>query len=232
MNNFCPNCKSEIKSSLLSKEVYIIDERYTQLINTFSSNNSSAYCSKCYSRYFKEMRKNHEEEIKRNQEIKSRYTINLESLLHHIPIVTLHHPQDWQYKTIGMVSAQSVTGTGVFAEIASNWTDFFGQESNIYNEKIRGGEERCKNLLRLSTVNLGGNAVLGADIDYSEAGGAKGMLMVCMSGTAIQVKNTESLDYNTEAFLEIMEARSKIKEATEKLDNLAKSQILLDNVDY
>ena len=65
MNNFCPNCKSEIRSSLLSKEVSIMDESYTKLINEFSSNNSSAYCTKCYSKGFKEIGKKHEEELKK-----------------------------------------------------------------------------------------------------------------------------------------------------------------------
>ena len=34
---------------------------------------------------------------------------------------------------------------------------------------------------------MGGNAIIGTDIDYSEVGGGKGMLMVCMSGTAIEL---------------------------------------------
>ena len=37
----------------------------------------------------------------------------------------------------------------------------------------------------MKTVCLGGNAVIATDIDYGEVGGAKAMLMVCMTGTAV-----------------------------------------------
>jgi len=38
---------------------------------------------------------------------------------------------------------------------------------------------------------MGANAVIGVDIDYAEVGGAKGMVMVCMSGTAVRLRNPE-----------------------------------------
>mgnify|MGYP001331239116 CR=1 FL=1 len=45
----------------------------------------------------------------------------------------------------------------------------------------------------MKTLGLGGNAVIATDIDYSEVGGTKGMLMVCMAGTAVSLINTEIL---------------------------------------
>jgi uncharacterized protein YbjQ (UPF0145 family) len=86
---------------------------------------------------------------------------------------------------------QSVTGTGVFAEFTSSWTDFFGAQSNAYNQKIAAGEMICQTQLRLKCVELGGNAILAIDIDYAEVGGLKGMLMVCMTGTAVLLENTD-----------------------------------------
>jgi hypothetical protein len=40
---------------------------------------------------------------------------------------------------------------------------------------------------------LGGNAVIAADVDYAEVGGGKGMLMVCMAGTAVKVLNPQEV---------------------------------------
>jgi hypothetical protein len=40
---------------------------------------------------------------------------------------------------------------------------------------------------------MGGNAVVATDIDYSEVGGDKGMLMVCMSGTVVKLNNISIL---------------------------------------
>ncbi len=55
----------------------------------------------------------------------------------------------------------------------------------------------CLNILRKKAIELGANAIVAVDIDYAEVGGGKGMLMVCMAGTAIYVKNVEILGENT-----------------------------------
>jgi hypothetical protein len=41
---------------------------------------------------------------------------------------------------------------------------------------------------------MGGNAIIAVDIDYSEMGGEKGMIMVCMSGTVVKLNNLDVLD--------------------------------------
>lgn len=69
-----------------------------------------------------------------------------------------------------MVTEQSDTGTGVSSEFASNWTDFFGLQSGAYNKKIAGGEEIWKTQLHPKCTEQSGNAILGTDIDYAEAG--------------------------------------------------------------
>ena len=51
----------------------------------------------------------------------------------------------------------------------------------------------CFAQLRKQALDLGGNAVIATDIDYSEIGAAKGMLMVCMAGTSIRLKNIDIL---------------------------------------
>ena len=43
----------------------------------------------------------------------------------------------------------------------------------------------------LFRTHRGGNAILAVDIDYSELGGLKGMIMVCMTGTAVTLKNVD-----------------------------------------
>lgn len=51
----------------------------------------------------------------------------------------------------------------------------------------------CFAQLRKQTLDIGGNAVIATDIDYSELGASKGMIMVCMAGTAIKLKNPNVL---------------------------------------
>lgn len=220
----CPNCGAKIKSTLLTDNL-LLSEGKVKLINRFTENKSSGFCNKCSKDLLEDGVKamRIEKEIqKKNLKLKIE---ELNLIIQKVPIVTLHNPKDWVYETIEIVSAQSVTGTGVFAEIASNWTDFFGMDSNIYNEKLKSGEDKCKNLLRAQTIKLGGNAVLGTDIDYSEAGAGKGMLMVCMAGTAIKINNLEELNYDSKSLMKaeslITEIQLKEKEVNE-LENFEK----------
>ena len=62
------------------------------------------------------------------------------------------------------------------------------------------------NQMRMKTLELGGNAIIAADIDYSEVGGLKGMLMVCASGTAVKLNNIDILgEYKAKDIKELSE---------------------------
>ena len=110
---------------------------------------------------------------------------------------------------VGMVTGQSITGTGIISEIASSFTDLFGMQSGKFGNKIKEGENICKAQLRLAAAHLGACAVIATDIDYSEVGGGKGMLMVCMSGTAIKLNNLDVLDSEAAKKLSDLENISK-----------------------
>jgi hypothetical protein len=73
--------------------------------------------------------------------------------------------------------------------VFSGFTDLIGAQSGTYNKKLADGEKLCQSQIKIKTLELGGNAIVGVDIDYSEVGGGKGMLMVCMAGTAINLVN-------------------------------------------
>jgi len=179
----CPNCGSTIKSGLISS-VTLLEKAAIAVINEYHTDKHDAYCTKCGMKLFEK----YSEQLKAE---KTNLTSNLGKKLHLIPIVSCHTPLHWDYMSIGIVTGQSVTGTGAFAEFASAWTDFLGKQSGAYNDKIRGGENLCFAQLRKQTLDRGGNAILAVDIDYSELGGLKGMIMVCMTGTAVTLKNVD-----------------------------------------
>ena len=132
-----------------------------------------------------------------------------------MPLLTLQVPLRWDYNPIGLVTAQSVAGTGLFAEIGSSVTDFFGLRSEMYRDKIRQGEDHCKNHLRLEAIKVGAHAVIGMDVDYADVGGSKAMLMVCMSGTAIRLNDLDALRPQTR------EGLSKASELLAELHSLS-----------
>jgi len=232
----CPYCGKKLSNSVFN-ENQLLTKKEIDLINRFLKLNSSGYCGKCNfendllskaKEQFFLFKKDLEKTLNGLSKELTELSKELQELSRHIPIISLHNPQDWKYKTIEIVSAQVVSGTGMISEIASNWTDFFGLDSGIYNKKIKDAEDRCKSILRIQTINLGGNAILGTDIDYSEAGGGKGMLMVCMAGTAVKISNLNELEYDSSGLEKLKEVFTKINEKIalkEELKSLQQTQL-------
>lgn len=182
----CPNCGAKIKTGIISSNK-LLAKALMNIIKEYKKDNSNEqYCEKCGKDLFEESKKAFYEEISNLNE-------NLEKIFDGIPVITLHNPQNWEYDVLETVTGQSITGTGVLSEFTSSFTDLFGMQSKAYNRKIIEGESICFAQLRKKALELGGNAIIGTDIDYTEVGGEKGMLMVCAAGTAIKIKNLEVL---------------------------------------
>lgn len=211
----CPNDGAELKESMFSSNRPYTAEA-VEFINTFTGNTAVGYCEKCGSSPLN---------VARNMAREQAQNLNatLYQYIHYIPLLSLQSPTDWEAIPLGLVTGQSVTGTGVFSEFASAWTDFFGSQSNAYNQKISGGEKICQTQLRLKCLEMGGNAVLAIDIDYAEVGGDKGMLMVCMTGTAVLVKNTEIMGPAMVDGLNIISDTLKGKLAMDRFAGIAKN---------
>lgn len=206
----CPNDGAELKSGTFSSN-YPFTQEAVEFINTFTSNTAAGYCEKCGRGLLSQAWHAATE--------KSRALGGtLHKYIHHIPLLSLQAPADWRVKPLGLVTGQSVTGTGVFSEFASAWTDFFGAQSKAYNQKIAGGEIICKTQLRLKCLEMGGNAILGVDIDYAEVGGLKGMLMVCMTGTAVLLDNTDVMDADAVEGLNIITETIKSRRDMQRFD--------------
>lgn len=180
----CPNCNTKLGGIMKSYSMY--NTRTTELINTVLERNDKAHCTKCSAELIQKV-KSFAESNREN------YTKSLNEILNDIPVVSIHNPPKWEFEVIGIVTGQSTTGTGIVSEFLSSWTDLVGAQSKTYNNKLRDGENLCLYQIRTKAINLGGNAVVGTDVDYSEVGGVKGMLMVCMTGTAIKITNLESI---------------------------------------
>lgn len=181
----CPNCTAPLKGGLMSSNT-LLSQYKIDLINEYNENPSSYYCNKCGNELYKEFKN------KLKLDITGIISL-LENLIINIPVISTHTPMNWQYRVLDMVTGQSSTGTGVVTEFTSTFTDIFGAQSGMHNQKLKEGENICFAKLRKQTLDLGGNAVIATDIDYSEVGSGRGILMVCMAGTAIVLNNVEIL---------------------------------------
>jgi uncharacterized protein YbjQ (UPF0145 family) len=181
----CPNCNREIKSSMMSK-VQLLDEKKIGVINLYNEVQKNAYCNKCGNSLFEEAK---EKWVKERQRLYKEIRDNLNI----VPAVSTHSPLNWDYDIIDIVTGQATMGTGFFTEWNSGWADIWGTDSKFHNDKIKKAEKLSFDQVKKQALDLGGNALIATDIDYAEVGGVKGMIMVCITGTAIRLKNFEIL---------------------------------------
>ncbi|MBT3422702.1 heavy metal-binding domain-containing protein [Candidatus Woesearchaeota archaeon] len=207
----CPNCNRTLKDGILSNSKIISSEK-TALINEYSEKKSDSYCRKCGKKLYESARSKLIEE-------KEKLIRKLEPQISIIPIISTHSPLNWDYDIFELVTAQTTTGTGFISDFTSSFADIFGTQSGTYNKKIKAGENKCKTQLRKQALDLGANAIIATDIDYAEVGGLKGMLMVCMTGTAVKLKNIEVLGNGRSENIE------KVLSLNERLLHLAKFKI-------
>lgn len=211
----CPNDGAELKAGMFSSNRPFTAEA-VEFINTFTDSKATGYCEKCGMPLLNKARYEAREQAQN-------LDATLHKHIHYIPLLSLQNPEGWLAKPLGLVTGQSVTGTGVFSEFASSWTDLFGAQSKAYNQKIAGGEKICQTQLRLKCLEMGGNAVLAVDIDYAEVGGDKGMLMVCMTGTAMMLENTEVMGTEAVAGLNVITETIKKRRDIHRFADIAKN---------
>lgn len=85
-----------------------------------------------------------------------------------------------QYK--GIVVGEAILGANVIRDVFAGITDILGGRSGAYEQEL--GRARATALAEMEerAVALGGNAVVGVDLDYEVI---NNMLMVSASGTAV-----------------------------------------------
>lgn len=179
----CPNCKAAVKYGVFDSNLIIPKEK-TDAINFVLKTEAPAHCDKCGAKYMAEARSQFSGQLK-----SLRNYVNDNSGI--VPIVTTHMPFGWEYTVLGMVTSQTVTPDGAISEFISSWNDVVGIEYTALNSKIKNSEELCKSKIRIAAIIAGGNAVVGTDIDYGQIRNTNGILMICMSGTAVRLNNPD-----------------------------------------
>ena len=89
---------------------------------------------------------------------------------------------------LGVIAGEAIVGANIFRDIFAAVTDIVGGRSGAYESALRDARETALNELRDAARDLGGNAVVGVDIDYEVIGKSGSMLMVSVSGTAVIVQ--------------------------------------------
>jgi len=92
-------------------------------------------------------------------------------------------------KTIEIVTAECVYGLNIFRDFFAGLSDLFGGRSNATQNALRDARKTCLYELKKEAFQVGANAVIAVDLDYSEiSGGGKSMLFLVARGTAVLVE--------------------------------------------
>jgi uncharacterized protein YbjQ (UPF0145 family) len=86
-----------------------------------------------------------------------------------------------EYK--GIVVGEAIMGANVVRDVFASITDIVGGRSGAYEAKLQDARDVAMRELEQRAIAMGGNAVVGVDLDYEVVGNS--MLMVSASGTAV-----------------------------------------------
>lgn len=88
---------------------------------------------------------------------------------------------------LGIVTGEVIVGANMFRDIFASIRDLVGGRAGSYEEVL----ERARREAILEMVDksrrLGGDAIVGCDLDYEVLGKAGSMLMVSISGTSVKL---------------------------------------------
>jgi uncharacterized protein YbjQ (UPF0145 family) len=87
----------------------------------------------------------------------------------------------------GIVTGEVIVGANMFRDLFASITDIVGGRSGKYENVLARARKQALEEMEAEAAKLGGNAVIGVDLDYEVLGSNGSMLMVSASGTAVTV---------------------------------------------
>ncbi|MDP5103794.1 MAG: heavy metal-binding domain-containing protein [Erythrobacter sp.] len=87
----------------------------------------------------------------------------------------------------GIVTGEVIVGANIFRDMFANIRDIVGGRSGSYERILADARKQAIEELQAEAAGLGGNAVVGIDLDYEVIGANGSMLMVSASGTAVKI---------------------------------------------
>jgi len=88
---------------------------------------------------------------------------------------------------LGIVTGEVIVGANLFRDLFANIRDIVGGRSGSYERILADARKQAIEELQAEAAAMGGNAVVGIDLDYEVIGPNGSMLMVSASGTAVRI---------------------------------------------
>ena len=88
----------------------------------------------------------------------------------------------------GIVTGEAIVGANIFRDFFAGIRDIVGGRSAAYEKELQKARDIALQEMAEAAQRLGGNAVLGIDLDYEVVGKGGSMLMVSVSGTSVSAE--------------------------------------------
>ena len=110
--------------------------------------------------------------------------------IENLKITTTHdYPNYDVEEVIGVITSECVFGMNIFRDFFAGMSDLFGGRSKASQNVLRDARNTCLYELKKEAYELGGDGIIGIDLDYSEISGkGKGMLFLVASGTVVKFR--------------------------------------------
>lgn len=90
-----------------------------------------------------------------------------------------------EYK--GVVVGEAILGANIFRDMFAGIRDIVGGRSGAYEKELAKAREIAFEEMQERARELGANSIVGIDIDYEVVGKDGAMMMVSVSGTAVNI---------------------------------------------
>ena len=88
---------------------------------------------------------------------------------------------------LGLVNGEAIIGANIFRDMFSSVRDVVGGRAGGYERALAGARDAALDEMKAAAKEMGANGIVGIDFDYEVLGETNGMMMVCVSGTAVRV---------------------------------------------
>ena len=105
-------------------------------------------------------------------------------------VTTTHTVEGHQIvEYLGIVTGEVILGANVFRDMFASIRDIFGGRSGAYEQVLERGRREAILEMVEKGRQLGGDALVGVDLDYQVLGKRGSMLMIAVNGTAVKLRH-------------------------------------------
>ena len=90
------------------------------------------------------------------------------------------------HQYLGIITGEAILGANIFKDFFAGIRDIVGGRSASYEKELKEARRIAFSELEEKAFQLGANAIIGIDVDYETIGDSGSMLMVSVTGTAVQ----------------------------------------------